>query len=167
MADQLDRKKLIAFIQFFSFVFLVVLTVLTGMDYLRPWHIYTVTAVLGITSVLGQPARSAITANIVPTSYLMHAVTLNTATFQIGAIFAPLIFTVTITQMDTVATFGIASIFALPGCVVAFDHTYIRFGGRGSTKGVYASIDVERVHLGEIPPYLTRALCHGYWRYYR
>jgi predicted MFS family arabinose efflux permease len=118
LADQLDRKKLIAFTQFFSFIFLVILTVLMATGNLVPWHIYAVTAILGITSVLGQPARSAITANIVPRSHLMHAVTSNTATFQIGAIVAPLAFAVTMTWFGATTTFAIAAAFALPASVL-------------------------------------------------
>ena len=84
LADQWDRKKLIAVTQSFSFIFIGLMTLLVMFDRLEPWHVYAVTAILGVTSVLGGPARSAITANIVPRSHLMHAVTSNTATFQVG-----------------------------------------------------------------------------------
>lgn len=114
LADQLNRKKLIAFTQSFSLVFLVVLTVLMATGSLKPWHIYAVTGILGVTSVLGGPARSAITANIVPRSHLMHAVTSNTATFQIGAILAPLAFAAAFTTLGPTTTFAIAAAFALP-----------------------------------------------------
>jgi MFS family permease len=50
LADQLDRKKLIAFTQSFSFVFLVILTLLMATGNLKPWHIYAVTAILGISA---------------------------------------------------------------------------------------------------------------------
>ncbi|MCH7801262.1 MAG: MFS transporter, partial [Chloroflexi bacterium] len=126
MADQLDRKKLIAYTQFSSFIFLVILTVLMATGNMKPWHIYVVTAILGITSVLGQPARSAITANIVPRSHLMHAVTSNTATFQIGAILAPLAFAVTMTRFGATTTFAIAAAFALPAAILPL---FIRTSG--------------------------------------
>ena len=126
MADQLDRKKLIAYTQFSSFIFLVILTVLMATGNMKPWHIYAVTAILGITSVLGQPARSAITANIVPRSHLMHAVTSNTATFQIGAILAPLAFAVTMTRFGATTTFAIAAAFALPAAILPL---FIRTSG--------------------------------------
>ena len=75
---------------------------------------YAVTAILGVTSVLGGPARSAITANIVPRTHLMHAVTSNTATFQIGAIAAPLMFAVIIETWGATAAFAVSAIFGLP-----------------------------------------------------
>ena len=114
LADQWDRKKLIAVTQSFSFIFIGLMTLLVMFDRLEPWHVYAVTAILGVTSVLGGPARSAITANIVPRSHLMHAVTSNTATFQIGAIAAPLMFAVIIETLGTTWAFGVSAIFALP-----------------------------------------------------
>ena len=114
LADQWDRKKLIAVTQSFSFVFIGIMTLLLAMDRLVPWHVYAVTAILGVTSVLGGPARSAITANIVPRTHLMHAVTSNTATFQIGAIAAPLMFAVIVETWGTTAAFAVSAIFGLP-----------------------------------------------------
>jgi MFS family permease len=107
LADQLDRKKLIFITQGFNFGLTAVLAVLAFSDSLRPWHIYGVTAVLGVASVIGGPARSAMLANTVPKSHLMHAVTTNTATFQVGGILAPLAFA------GAVQAFGISTTFAI------------------------------------------------------
>ena len=90
-ADQMDRRKLISLSQSFSFVFIGVSVFLLLTDSLKVWHIYSIVGILGLTSTLGGPARSAITANVVPSSHLMHAVTTNTATFQISAIISPFI----------------------------------------------------------------------------
>ena len=114
LADQMDRKKLIAITQSFSFIFIALMTVLAMFDWLAPWHVYAVTAILGVTSILGGPARSAITANVVPRSRLLHAVTCNTATFQIGAIAAPLAFTAVIETLGITAAFAASAVFALP-----------------------------------------------------
>ena len=114
LADRWDRKKLIAVAQSFSFVFMALVAMLAATDRLAPWHIYAVTAILGVSSVLGGPARSAITANIVPRSHLMHAVTSNQATFQIGAIAAPLAFALVVETLDATAAFVASALFALP-----------------------------------------------------
>ena len=118
LADRWDRKKLIAVAQSFSFVFMAIVSLLAATDRLEPWHIYAVTAVLGVTSVLGGPARSAITANIVPRTHLMHAVTSNQATFQIGAIAAPLAFALVVETLDATAAFIVSAVFALPASVM-------------------------------------------------
>ncbi|MCE2457610.1 MAG: MFS transporter [Dehalococcoidia bacterium] len=118
LADRWDRKKLIAVAQSFTFVFMALVAVLAATDRLAPWHIYAVTAVLGVSSVLGGPARSAITANIVPRSHLMHAVTSNQATFQIGAIAAPLAFALVVQTLDATAAFVVSALFALPASLM-------------------------------------------------
>ena len=118
LADRWDRKKLIAAAQSFSFVFMAIVALLAAMDRLEPWHIYAVTAILGVSSVLGGPARSAITANIVPRSHLLHAVALNQATFQVGAIVAPIAFAFVVETLDATAAFVVSALFALPASVM-------------------------------------------------
>ena len=68
-ADSMNRKKLISSTQGFSFVLISLATLLLLANQLRPWHIYAIVLILGLTSTLGGPARSAITANIVPTTH--------------------------------------------------------------------------------------------------
>ena len=137
LADQIDRKKLLAGSQAVSFVFLSVMAALVAMDSLVPWHIYLVTAVLGVASVLGNPARSALTANIVPRTHLLHAVTSNTATFQIGAIIAPLAFAVAITAFGNTPTFIFTAVVAIPS---VFLPLMIRTSGLPKEKGPDASV---------------------------
>ncbi|MCY3638026.1 MAG: MFS transporter, partial [Chloroflexi bacterium] len=120
LADQIDRKKLMAYTQLVSVVLIGVMTVLAATDSLRPWHIYAVTAILSVSSTLGNPSRSALTANVVPRSHLMHAVALNTATFQIGAVAAPLAFSAAVYLLNNnyAYIFGITTLIALPSVVM-------------------------------------------------
>ena len=120
LADQIDRKKLMAYTQFVSVVLIGVMTALAATDSLRPWHIYAVTAILSVSSTLGNPSRSALTANVVPRSHLMHAVALNTATFQIGAVAAPLAFSAAVYLLNNnyAYIFGITTLIALPSVVM-------------------------------------------------
>ena len=147
LADQLDRKKLIAVTQSFSFVFIGVMTLLLMFDRLEPWHVYAVTAILGVTSVIGGPARSAITANIVPRSHLMHAVTSNTATFQIGAVAAPLMFALIVNSLGTTAAFAVSAIFALPASVLPL---LIRVNAENRERGGSEGSMVHRIWEGVI-----------------
>ena len=120
LADRVDRKKLIAFPQIFSFILLTVMALLAAADDLRVWHIYGVTAVLGITSILGSPARAALTANVVPRTHLMHAVASNSATFEIGSVAAPLVFAGAIMAFGTTATLAATAIVSIPSIVLPF-----------------------------------------------
>jgi MFS family permease len=118
LADQIDRKKLMSYAQSVSFVLLIVLTALVATDNLSEWHIFATTAILGVASTVGNPARSALTANVVPRTHLMHAVTTNTATFQVGAVVSPLVFAATITTLGFPATFAAATLFSIPGVIL-------------------------------------------------
>ena len=120
LADQLDRKKLMAYTQVVSVILIGAMAVLAWNDSLRPWHIYATTAILSISSTLGSPSRSALTANVVPRSHLMQAVALNTATFQIGAVAAPLAFSgaVELFNENYAYIFGITTLVALPSVVL-------------------------------------------------
>jgi|TARA_B100001013_G_scaffold184932_1_gene111510 MFS family permease len=117
-ADSMDRRKLITFTQSFSFILIALATILLITDQLRPWHIYGIVLILGLTSTLGGPARSAITANIVPTSHLMHAVTSNTATYQISSILSPLMFTAAYEFIGISAVFILGVFTSVPATVM-------------------------------------------------
>jgi len=108
------------------------MTVLAAVGDLRPWHIYGFTAILGVTSILGSPARAALTSNVVPRTHLMHAVTSNAATSEIGSIVAPLVFAGVITTLGTTAIFAIAAVISIPSVALPL---VIR------TQGVPAGVD--------------------------
>ena len=112
LADEVDRKKLMAATQAVSFLLVGLMAVLEGFGALQIWHIYVITAVLASTSVLGGPARSALTARVVPRSHLMHAVATNTATMQIGSMVTPLIFFLSSRTTDLTISFAVIALFA-------------------------------------------------------
>jgi predicted MFS family arabinose efflux permease len=118
LADEVDRKKLMAVTQVASFVLIGSMAFLEGFDVLQVWHIYVVTAVLSSTSVLGGPARSALTARVVPRSHLMHAVATNTATMQVGTMITPLIFFLTSLTTDLTLSFTVITAFAALSAVL-------------------------------------------------
>jgi sugar phosphate permease len=112
LADEVDRKKLMAATQAASFTLIGLMMILEGLDSLKIGHIFVITAVLSATSVLGGPARSSITARVVPRSHLMHAVATNTATMQIGTMITPIIFWLTSLTPDLTLTFALATAMA-------------------------------------------------------
>ena len=92
LADRIDRKLLMAGTQAITFLVIGAMALAASAGSLEPWHVYLATAATSVTTVLGQPARGALTAAVVPTSHLMHAVTTNNVTIQLGSVAAPLIF---------------------------------------------------------------------------
>ncbi|MFP6678658.1 MAG: MFS transporter [Dehalococcoidia bacterium] len=113
LSDLVDRKKLMALTQFVSFVSLVGLSVAAFSETLSVWHIFLVQGVTGMVNVLGGSARPAMIARVVPRPLLSHAVSTNTATFQVASIVAPLAF------VGVYELFGVSWAFTLTMAVSA------------------------------------------------
>ena len=137
-ADRLDRKKLIAFTQLSSFIFIGLMSVLESFSNLEIWHVYLVTAILSATSVFGNPSRSALTARVVPRNVLAHAVAMNTITWQVGTIVTPFLFFVTSfawkeqASESLVLSFWINTLFAL---ISVASPLFIRESGKALDSG--------------------------------
>ncbi len=126
LADQIDRKKIIIFCQLAYFVVMTILTLLLFVEKLEIWHVYSATALLSATSVMSHPSRSALTANVVPKTYLVHAVATNTITMQISTIILPVIFWITSLTPTLTLTFGVTAFFGLLSFIIPF---YIKTSG--------------------------------------
>ena len=92
MADFLKRTTLIVVTQLISSAIILFLFYLAFNNSLVAWHIYVAAAVLSVNSTISGPARSALTANLVPRNQLIHAVAANSATMQVGSVVAPVLF---------------------------------------------------------------------------
>mgnify|MGYP002032977466 FL=1 len=154
-ADWIDRKKLIAVTQSFSFLLISIATILLITDELRPMHIFSIVGILGVTSTMGGPARSAMTANVVPETHLMHAVTSNTATFQISAIITPLVFSLAYSLVGLVGVFALGIIFSIPATIMPLliDPLY---GKKDSDMGKAAHTSEKKRHKNHILNVLDR-----------
>lgn len=118
LADQLDRKRLLAGTQAVTLLVLCALAILAVADALAPWHIYAATGVLGVTTVLAQPARGALTANVVPRTHLMHAVSADNITRQVGSVLAPLMFAGVAEYLGLTAAFVMSAATAVPSVLM-------------------------------------------------
>ena len=118
LADEMNHKRLMALTQGLTATVLAILAALAVTDTLVPLHIYAATAVLSITTVLGQPARAAITATVVPRTHLMHAITANTLTQQIGSIVAPLLFSAVVFWWGVTTAFVVTALTAIPATLM-------------------------------------------------
>lgn len=154
-ADWIDRKKLIAVTQSFSFLLISIATILLITDELRPMHIFSIVGILGVTSTMGGPARSAMTANVVPETHLMHAVTSNTATFQISAIITPLVFSLAYSLVGLMGVFALGIIFSIPATIMPLliDPLY---GKKDSDMGKAAHTSEKKHHKNHILNVLDR-----------
>ncbi len=112
LADIVNRKKLMVFTQSVSFITLLLLTVAAATDTLSPWMIFAVTGATGIVNMLGNSARPAMLPRVVPRSHITNAVTMQTASFQVGQIVAPLIFGALFVWFGVTVTFAAATVLA-------------------------------------------------------
>jgi MFS family permease len=109
LADSVDRKKLMVMTQGVSLAALLILTVAAATGTLASWQIFAVTAVTGIVGALGNAARPAMVARVVPRSKIPHAITMNTSSMQVGGILAPIIFGVIYSLFGVAVTLAVAS----------------------------------------------------------
>ena len=125
-ADRLDRKKMIGITQFFSFFLIGIMAIFETIEILEIWHVYLITGILSATSIFGGPARSALTARVVPRKILGQAVAMNTITWQIGSILTPFIFLVTSFGESLAVALWITTAFAIVSVLAPF---FIRQNG--------------------------------------
>ncbi|MFP6595499.1 MAG: MFS transporter [Dehalococcoidia bacterium] len=127
LSDIVDRKKLMAMTQFVSFVSLMALTLAAFTGTLAVWHIFLVQGVTGMVNVLGGSARPAMIARVVPRALLSHAVSTNTATFQVASIISPLAFGVAYEFFGVSWAFGLAMVVSAVSVITPY---LIRVSGK-------------------------------------
>lgn len=112
LADVIDRKKLMALTQAASFIALIALMVLSMTELLAIWHIFVITVLVGIFNMLGNSARPAMLPRVLPRRYMTNGVTIQTASFQVAGIGAPLAWGLLYNGPGVSFTFTVAAIIA-------------------------------------------------------
>ena len=113
LADAFDRKKVILGTHIFHLGPSIALGYLTMTGAIQVWHIYVFSILSGFIEVFSWPARSAIVANLVPTSYLMNAITLTSMVLQSSFLFGPAIAGLLIDHVGLASTYFVsAALFA-------------------------------------------------------
>jgi len=113
LADAFDRRKVILGTHIFHLGPSIALGYLTMSGAIQVWHIYVFSILSGFIEVFSWPARSAIVANLVPTSYLMNAITLTSMVLQSSFLFGPAIAGLLIDHVGLASTYFVsAALFA-------------------------------------------------------
>lgn len=129
LADFFKRTTIIIISQSVGTTIIFILFYLTFNESINQWHIYIATALLSINSTIGGPARSALTANLVPKKLLINAVAANTATTQIGSVLAPILFGILTVSLGASYPLLIGSVVALISaitCIFIRNDNYIK-----------------------------------------
>ena len=91
LADQVDRKKLVASCMAVACVVCTSLGVMVGLGLLRAWHIYVATAIHQASRRLEGSARGALVATTVPAPSIPNAISVVTFVQMAGEVLAPVL----------------------------------------------------------------------------
>ncbi|HEX6801117.1 MAG TPA: MFS transporter [Candidatus Binatia bacterium] len=120
VADAFDRKKLLVVTTVIQFIPSLLLGFLTMTGAIQPWHIFTLSFVGALVEVFNWPARSALIPRLVPPSYMMNAVTLNTIIIQVSFLLGPALGGLLIDYSGLVATYFLTIAMLLPAAIAIF-----------------------------------------------
>ena len=89
MADRFAKRKILMLCQSVAAVLAAALAVLALTGAIEVWHVYGIALVLGLVTVLDQPARQVFVNELVGPRYLRNAISVNSTTFQLGGLIGP------------------------------------------------------------------------------
>jgi MFS family permease len=91
VADRVSRRSLLLVTQSVMMVLALVLTTLTFLNIITPWHIIVLAFLLGTTNAFDAPARLAFVPQLVPKEHLTNAIALNAMMMNTATTLGPAI----------------------------------------------------------------------------
>ncbi len=110
IVDRYPKRTLLIITQSASVLTSGVLAVLALTGTIEVWHVYVVAVVLGLITVVDNPARQVFTNELVGPSLLRNAISLNSSTFQLGALVGPALSGALLVAVGAGWAFGINAI---------------------------------------------------------
>jgi MFS family permease len=89
VADRFAKRKILILCQSMAAILAAALAVLALTGAVEVWHVYLIALVLGLVTVLDQPARQVFVNELVGPKYLRNAISVNSTTFQLGGLIGP------------------------------------------------------------------------------
>jgi len=89
LADRVDKRKLLIWTNIVAAIACYTLGILVITHHIKLWHVFSMAALLGISSALDAPIRQSFTSEIVGQSDVANAVSLNSANFNAGRLVGP------------------------------------------------------------------------------
>ncbi|MET3771613.1 MFS transporter [Arthrobacter nitrophenolicus] len=89
VADRFAKRRILILCQSLAAVLAATLAVLALTGTIEVWHVYVIALVLGLVTVLDQPARQVFVHELVGPKYLRNAISVNSTTFQLGGLIGP------------------------------------------------------------------------------
>lgn len=89
IADRFAKRRILIVCQSVAAVLAAALAVLALSGRIEVWHVYVLAFVLGLVTVLDQPARQVFVHELVGPQHLRNAISVNSTTFQLGGLIGP------------------------------------------------------------------------------
>jgi MFS family permease len=89
VADRFAKRKILILCQSMAAILAAALAILALTGAVEVWHVYVIALVLGLVTVLDQPARQVFVNELVGPKYLRNAISVNSTTFQLGGLIGP------------------------------------------------------------------------------
>lgn len=89
MADRFAKRKILILCQSLAAMLAAALAILALTGRIEVWHVYVIALLLGLVTVLDQPARQVFVNELVGPRYLRNAISVNSTTFQLGGLIGP------------------------------------------------------------------------------
>ncbi|MBT2512232.1 MFS transporter [Arthrobacter sp. ISL-30] len=99
MADRFAKRKILILCQAVAAVLAAALATLSLTQVVQVWHVYVIALLLGLVTVLDQPARQVFVNELVGPTYLRNAISVNSTTFQLGGLIGPALAAVLLTAV--------------------------------------------------------------------
>jgi MFS family permease len=115
LADRIDRKRLLVFLNASQVVTSLILGVLVATGAIEFWHIYVLGFVNSSLAAFDAPARNSYYPSLIPRSEFQNAVTLSATIFRLSSLIGPAVAGVLIAAVSTSSPFFVnaVSYFAL------------------------------------------------------
>lgn len=91
VADRLDRRQLLIFVEVFLAATALGMGALVAWGWVEVWHIFVFSTATAVAWSFNQPVRQSLTPNVVPRHDLMNAIALNSVAFNITKVLGPAI----------------------------------------------------------------------------
>ncbi|MEZ5596631.1 MAG: MFS transporter [Pseudomonadales bacterium] len=127
LADRVDRKRLLVASNATVCAVLFTVGLADAAGLLDTWLVFAGIAVSAAAQMFGSPARSALVPRVVPVSLLLPAASTDTATQNIAAVAAPLLFAAIVAVGGLSSMFLTAAVLAVPGVLLP---AFVRASGR-------------------------------------
>jgi MFS family permease len=89
IVDRYPRRAILYITQIVQSMLAAVLWLLTFLNVVQLWQVYTLALLLGLVTAIDNPTRQAFVSEMVPTSHLLNAISLNSVQFNVARIVGP------------------------------------------------------------------------------